>query len=1000
MRMPISADVMEQMLSQGIRRLKDLHELSFGVIPRDISDAAMEATGCKQIVALAISYAEELIGTCVAYLPGDQPVASDDALKTYAHIVGLAVKRKQVEEKLKANEEKYRLLSEHTTDAVWLMDMNLKPTYQSPSEEKLRGYTPQEVLDLPLEKQITPESLKLALEVFSEEIPKVEADPGYNPVLTFDFEYYRKDGTTMWAESKFSLIRDENGKPVSILGEGRDITERKQVEEALRESETQYRMLAEHTADTVWLMNRDFKITYVSPTVQKLRGFTPQEILEMAVEKQLTPDSLKLAYELFFQELPKVDADSSYNPIYTLELEFSRKDGSTVWAESKFSIIRDGSGKAVSLLGEARDITERRQMEEALKDSEAKYRLLADNTVDGVWLLDLNLKLMYCSPASEKQSGFTLQEIMEMSMDQYFTPESLKLASALFLEELPRVEADPGYNPIITLELEFYKKDGTAFWAECKFSIIRDKYGKPVSILGQARDITERRRIESVLKESEEKYRMLVENALEAILIAIDGMLKFANYRATELTGYSQEELISRPFIEFIYPDDHQMVAERHIQRLKGMDVPKTYAFRIVCKQGDIKWVELAAALITWEGRPATLSFLTDITDRRRLEEERQRVERLESVGLLAGGIAHDFNNIMTAILGNISIAMVEAGPGSEIQESLEQAEKALLRAKELTRQLLTFSKGGTPVKKLASLTELLRDTVGFALRGSNIKCHFSIPADLWHAEIDAGQVSQVIHNLVINAQQAMPNGGFIELKAENMVLREKQRLGRGMPLMEGNYIRIAVTDHGSGIPADNLARVFDPFFTTKHKGSGLGLATAFSIAHNHNGHLSVVSALGSGSTFYFYLPASMETSAQKQDSKEEIKPAGKARILVMDDEEVVRNVAGRLLKHIGYEDIKFAADGGEALKLYKEAMETGHPFKVVILDLTIPGGMGGDIAVKKLLKIDPGVRAIVSSGYAAEAIMADYKKYGFSGMVAKPYTLEELSKAVQDVIG
>jgi len=417
--------------------------------------------------------------------------------------------------------------------------------------------------------------------------------------------------------------------------------------------------------------------------------------------------------------------------------------------------------------------------------------------------------------------------------------------------------------------------------------------------LQDAEDRRGRRQAEEALKASEEKYRLLVENAMEAIFIAADGMLIFTNHRTTELSGYSQEELFSKPFIEFIHPDDRQLVAERHFQRLKAMDVPDLYSFRITCKSRDIKWVELATALITWEGRPATLNFLVDVTDRRHLEEERQRLEKLESVGLLAAGIAHDFNNILTAILSNISLANMEAQDGSELQHSLEQAEKASLRAKDLFQQLLTFSKGGAPVLKLASLSQLLKDTAGFVLSGSNVKCRFSIPDDLRHAEIDAGQISQVIHNLVINAQQAMPSGGSIEISAENIALSKTRNPGKGLPLKEGDYISIAVTDHGIGIPAEHLEKIFDPFFTTRQKGSGLGLATSFSIARRHGGHISVESKAGSGSTFYLYLPASTETAAPEQDKKEPIKSAGLACIPAPDDEQVVREVAGRLLKPI-----------------------------------------------------------------------------------------------------
>jgi PAS domain S-box-containing protein len=999
MRMPVSPDVSMQMLTEVIRRPKDLYELSFGVVPRDISDAVMDTVKCREIVALALSYAGELVGTCIAYLQGDQPIVPDDALKTYAYVSGMAVIRRRIDDSLRESEAQYRLLSDHMTDTIWLMDMNLNISYQSPSVQRTRGFTPREIMDMLPEQHITPESFKGAIEVLLEEMAKVEADPAYNFSRTLELEFYRKDGTTFWSENTFTLLRDIDGKPVSILGEGRDITKRRLAEEALKESQAQYRLLAEHTTDGILLLDMNLTILYVSPNVEKIRGFTVQEAINMPLEQQITPESLKLAAELFLEELPRIEADPDYNPIRILEIEYYRKDGTTIWTESKFSIIRDHSGKPVSILGESRDITKRRKAEEALRESEEKYRLLADNTVDGVWLLDMGLNLLYCSPASSKQSGFTLEEIMGMSLEQYFTPESLKVVSEVFLREISKVQTDPNYNDVITLELEFYKKDGSAFWAETKFSIIRDEQGKPVSILGQARDISERKRMDAALRESEEKYRMVVENAKESIVIAVGGMCKFANQRTIELTGYSQEELTSRPFIEFIHPEDRQWVAERYLQVLKGMYIPNIYAFRGVSKSGDIKWVETTVVPITWEGGAAILSFIIDITGRRRMEEENQRVAKLESLGVLAGGIAHDFNNILTAIMGNIGLASVEASAGSEMHDRLEEAQKALLRARDITRQLLTFSKGGTPVKKLASLDELIKETTIFALHGSNVKCQFSIPANLWHAEVDEGQVSQVIHNLVINAEQSMPRGGTVEISGENMVLNQARSRDKGLPLKEGRYIRITVSDHGSGIPKENLSRIFDPFFSTKKSGNGLGLATSFSIARNHGGHISVESQPGSGSTFFLYLPASMELSISRKDRREQVKPAIKARILVMDDEQVVREVSGRMLNHIGYKDIEFATDGAEAIGRYKAAMESRQPFDIVILDLTIPGGIGGRETLGELLTIDPWVKAIVSSGYAEQSVMSEYLEYGFIGMVAKPYTIEELSKSIDDAL-
>jgi PAS domain S-box-containing protein len=324
---------------------------------------------------------------------------------------------------------------------------------------------------------------------------------------------------------------------------------------------------------------------------------------------------------------------------------------------------------------------------------------------------------------------------------------------------------------------------GATFWARVDAVLAQDAKGrKPVCHLTVS-DITAQKKADELLRLSEEKYRMVVENALEAIFIAVGGMIIFANRRTEIITGYAVEEITSRPFVEFIHPDDRDMVIGRHLGRMKGEDIPDIYSFRIIHKAGNIRWVELSAVMITWDGRPAVLNFLSDITDRNRLEEEQQRVDKLEAVGLLAGGIAHDFNNILTAILGNISLAGSEASPGSELSESLEQAEKASLRAKALTMQLLTFSKGGAPVKKITSLLQLISDTASFALSGSNVKCNFSLPGDLWHAEVDPGQVSQVIHNLVINAQQAMPTGGSIEIGAENLALSETQGLGRGLPV-------------------------------------------------------------------------------------------------------------------------------------------------------------------------------------------------------------------------
>jgi len=386
--------------------------------------------------------------------------------------------------------------------------------------------------------------------------------------------------------------------------------------------------------------------------------------------------------------------------------------------------------------------------------------------------------------------------------------------------------------------------------------------------------------------------------------------------------------------------------------------------------------------------------YFRDVTEHKKMQEDLLKVEKLESVGILASGIAHDFNNILSAILGCISLAKVEANRGSEIFRNLDEAEKAALRAKDLTGHLLSFTKDTAPTRKVVFPAESLKDAANFALRGSNVKCKFAIADDLRKVEIDEGEISQVINNLIINADQAMPEGGKIKVMAGNVTVGAKDKL----PLKSGKYVKVSIKDSGVGIPPEHLSRIFDPYFTTKQKGSGLGLATAYFIIRRHGGYITVRSEMGAGTTFHIYFPAcgagvSLEKSVEKRPLI-----VGKGRILVMDDEKLVRKVIGRMLKRLGYE-AEFTKDGAETIELYKRANEYGKPFDVVIMDLTIPGAMGGREAIKNLLETDPEAKVIVSSGYFDDPVMVDFRKQGFSNIIAKPYEIRELSQTLHDVL-
>ena len=512
---------------------------------------------------------------------------------------------------------------------------------------------------------------------------------------------------------------------------------------------------------------------------------------------------------------------------------------------------------------------------------------------------------------------------------------------------------------------------------------------------GTIQDITERKEAEKALFESEEKYRALMDNAGEGILLVkTTGNILEANKKMLELLGYSLAELVGLNFSQIHPSEEMERIRAAFEDNLaKGFGaLSNTWVIR---RDGQKIPVDITGTVVRYAGKTVVQEILRDISERNKMEEERLLLSKLESLGLLAGGIAHDFNNILTAILGNISLARMEAvrtGKPEEFPSTrLEEAEQACERAQALASQLLAFAKGGLAIKKVLSLAKLIKESANLALTGSKARSNLVIPDNLWLVEVDEGQISQVFNNLLINADQAMPEGGTITVQAENVMV------GDELPLPQGHYVKITVADQGIGIPSNYLGKIFDPYFTTKQKGSGLGLATVHSIIRNNAGYITVKSQVGVGTTFYVYLPAvAGKISTQKESPAAPIQ--GQGRILIMDDEEMVRKVLGTMLKKLGYE-VDDAVSGEEAIKKYTTAHQEGRAFTAVIFDLTVPGGMGGMEALKQILPIDPQVKAIVSSGYSDDAIMANYKEYGFKEVISKPYKITKLSQILNEVI-
>ena len=499
------------------------------------------------------------------------------------------------------------------------------------------------------------------------------------------------------------------------------------------------------------------------------------------------------------------------------------------------------------------------------------------------------------------------------------------------------------------------------------------------------------RKEETLLVESEERYRTLVEESNDGIFITDRKKFLFVNERMMDITGYTQEELLSINPFRLIHPQEVPRIINA-VKTLKEQGSLNSLKLRILRKDKNTLIVLFNAKIIRHEGRLAVMGTIKDITDFETMQNELLKQEKLKSLTILAGGIAHDFNNFLTGIMGNLSILKMEMKheKNREIIEILDEALQACEKARGLTAQLMNFTRSGTPVKEATSIEKIIKESAEFSLRGSKSRCEFHFQKNLPIVRIDPVQISQVIQNLVINASQAMPEGGVVRIYVVVVDVNENYPL----PLMPGKYIKISIVDNGEGIPEEHLGKIFDPFFTTKEKGSGLGLSVCYRIVKNHNGHIEVESEEGKGTAVHVYLP--LEEGKPTESRKEGDSPRMvRGKVLVMDDEELVRDLVKRGLEKNGI-SVDVASDGEEAVQNYRKALESGSPYNAVLLDLTVPGGMGGVEAARMILKIHPEANLIVSSGYSDDIVLSEYTKYGFKACLPKPYTIQKLIKTVE----
>jgi len=933
------------------------------------------------------------------------------------------------------SEKTYSALLEYALDAALLIRPDGAILYANPAACSLFGYTLDEFRTLGQTAVMDPSDPR-----FTEAMKERHQAGRFSGVLRM----MRKDRSAIEAELSSAILTNDSGEQF-ISNFVRDITERNSAEEKNRQqakkmatlletgkiltstldldvvlqniTESAANILKLETAaiylfenDKLYLgattppLPKDFPDSYRHaalidhPHIQKVLE-TGQPVLVPDTEtEKLTPAERGICEVRGLRSILYIPLTSKNQTIGVLIPAFTKKPG--VFTENDVEICCTLSHQAAlaiinaqlhrNVLQYARElesrIAERKQAEEALKESREQFSTVVEKSPISMALVNMKGDIEYINLKAIETFGYLPQDIPNMDSwwmraypDKTYRDQVMTQWMELVNEALLNKH-----------EIEKREYHVTCMDGAVKIVLI---YGVWIGdkVLAVFDDITELKLAEKALRSSEYRFRTIIEQAPTGIQVVDMETRKvvYANPAICKVLGYTEQEFRSFPVTELVVDDAPLKPVEEFDQHIRSEMQISERTFRR--KDGSLVRMSIHSVPMEISGRPCLVGFLSDISEKHLLEQERLKTQKLEAVGTLAGGIAHDFNNLLQGIFGYISLAKLAKDNRDKSLEALEQAEQALHMTVRLTNQLLTFSKGGKPIKKTLVLHPIIDIAAKFALSGS--RTNFRLKADdgLWKVDVDEGQIGQVIQNIVLNADQAMPDPGTIQIAAKNVRLP-----GPNYPqtLTHGKYVEITITDTGLGIQDKYLRRIFDPYFTTKEKGSGLGLATSYSIIKNHNGEIDVRSELGKGATFLIYLPATIAVKHEEPTKLAALTPGKKGRVLVMDDESFILNIAGELIKTLGHE-VAFATNGTEALEKYHEAKRSGQPFDIAILDLTIRGGMGGVETVKRLLEADPQVKAVVSSGYSDDAAIANYQEQGFKAVLKKPYSVDKL----QDVL-
>jgi PAS domain S-box-containing protein len=804
---------------------------------------------------------------------------------------------------------------------------------------------------------------------------------------SFDMELrlITSKGNEIWVRAQGEAVR-ENGVTVKLSGTFQDITERKQAQEKLRASEERLNLVIKGSNDAPWDWDLDTNEIYYSPQWWHQLGYEVDELEANASlwEKLLNPDD-KEKVDAIFRGALQNNLDN-----YEVEFHLRGKKGQYVPVLSRGHITRDVNGRPNRVSGTNMDLTERKQAEINLH----KSQLLLQSSLESpqsmiIMSIDRNYRYLYFNKAHVTAMKYAYNTNINIGMNvlDCITSEEDRQSAK---ENYDRAMAGESHTTI-----QVYGEIDKSYY-ENLYNPIIDEKEEIIGVSVFAQDITERKQSELALFTEKERLAVTLRSIGDGVITTdSNGRITLLNNVAENMTGWKSEVAAGKPL-----PEVFDIINERTRKRCEN-------PFERVIATNSIVELENHTCLKAKDGREFVIAdsgapirdkdnniigvvlVFRDMTEKQKLEDSIQKTQKLESLGLLAGGIAHDFNNLMGGIFGYIDLAC-EFTKEPKASNYLSKALGTIGRARALTQQLLTFAKGGAPIKKIERLFPFIQETTQFALSGSRVSCSFQIPENLWPCDIDKNQIGQVIDNIIINAQQAMPDGGRIEVAAQNISFAEKQHT----TFKAGNYVKLSIKDQGIGIPKEFIPRIFDPFFTTKSKGHGLGLPTCYSIVNRHSGYIEVESEPGKGSTFNVYLPASAN-SVSAAEKESEVTFRGDGTFLVMDDEEVMRETIGGMLNSLGY-TVVLKESGEDAVDWFAKETEAKRTVAGMVFDLTIPGGMGGREAIGEIRKLDLKTPVFVASGYAEDPVMSNPKDYGFSASICKPFRKSQLTDMLE----